>query len=352
MYYLTYRPHTVAAIDNVQARTALSALLANTSLPHALLFTGQKGTGKTSAARIVAKAINCLNNKYAKKGNSIEPCNQCKQCTLIDSASSPDVIEMDAASNRGIDEIRQLIRESAYAPMSSRYKVYIIDEAHMITTDAFNALLKTLEEPPPSTIFILATTNEEKIPATILSRCMKIYFGKAKKQDIIHMITRIAEQEKLSLPSDLVSLIATYSENSFRDAAKTLEDLIIQNKLTKEEAETYLGIQGRGNLLDIMEKKDMSAVLEWVQSFSMSGGSVKNLLESVLDELHEQLLLVNGISVDDDEREKKNFSNKEITTAMKLFTEAYRMLRISPHDIIPLEIAIVEFYELTKKKSS
>jgi DNA polymerase-3 subunit gamma/tau len=348
MYYLQYRPRTVTDLDNVQARNALSALLQSKTLPHALLFTGQKGTGKTSAARIVAKAINCLENRYAEKGDSYEPCNCCTQCTLIEAGSSPDVVEMDAASNRGIDEVRQLIRESSYAPMSTRYKVYIIDEAHMITTDAFNALLKTLEEPPPSTIFILATTNEEKIPRTIVSRCMNVFFGKAKREDIIQMLTRVADTEGVSLSPDVAKLIASYSEYSFRDASKILEDLVIQKKLTLDEVTTYLGLHGEGTFLEVLRQKKLSEALDWLRSFSQNGGNAKHLLESILSDLHDQLMTENNLSMDY-EVTPLGFSNKELTTCMKLFTDAHRMLKISPIDILPLEIATVEYYEFVKK---
>ena len=159
MFYLKYRPQTIGEIDNTRVKELLRKILESDTLPHAFLFVGQKGTGKTSAARIFAKAINCLNNKFAKKTKSTEPCNECKNCRSIKNSSFTDVLELDAASNRGIEEIKNLIRETAFFPMAGRYRVFIIDEAHMITRDGFNALLKTLEEPPDSAVFILATTN-------------------------------------------------------------------------------------------------------------------------------------------------------------------------------------------------
>src|SRR3989339_93558 len=208
MFYLKYRPKTISELDNTRVRDQLRKILESKDFPHAFLFVGQKGTGKTSAARIFAKAINCL------KRESIEPCNRCVNCLAIASSSFTDVLEMDAASNRGIEEVKNLIRETAFLPMSGRYRVFIIDEAHMITPDGFNALLKTLEEPSPSTIFILATTNMEKLPKTIISRCVKINFGKGKIEDIVSMLKRISYAEKLEYSEDILKLIAHHSESS------------------------------------------------------------------------------------------------------------------------------------------
>ena len=239
MYYLKYRPQSIGELDNTKVREKISNLLKTKEIPHAMLFVGSKGMGKTSTARIIAKSVNCLDNVFSGKGTSFEPCNICTNCASIDKGSSPDVVEQDAASNRGIDEIRKLIKESAFAPMAGRYRVYIIDEAHMITPDAFNALLKTLEEPPATVLFILATTNEEKVPTTIISRCVRIPFGQASKPDIIDMLDRMIAKENISINQDIKDIIYKYSDNSFRDAAKLLEELVLQDKLQKDEAEKH-----------------------------------------------------------------------------------------------------------------
>lgn len=347
MFYLKYRPTTLAELDNAQVRTAITNMLQSKQLPHAFTFIGTKGMGKTSTARIFAKAVNCLENSFAGKGDSIEPCNTCKNCISIDTGSSPDVVEMDAASNRGIDEVRRLIKEASFAPMSGRYRVFIIDEAHMITNDAFNALLKTLEEPPETVIFILATTNEEKIPKTISSRCFRISFGSAKKEDIKHMLKRIVTGEGLKITLGLADLVATYSENSFRDAAKLLEELSIQNKLTIDEAQQYLGIRAKDHLLSMLKEQSLSETLSWVEEYVKNGGSIKLLLEDILNKLHLQLLKNNGIDLHG-EIIALGFTNTEIAQLMKLMNEAYASLRISPIETIPLEIALVEFYNLKK----
>lgn len=337
MFYLKYRPKTLDEVDNSKVKEVIKQILNTGNFPHALLFVGQKGTGKTSVARIFAKAVNCTQKK-----ERFEPCNKCKNCQAIDTSTSTDVVEMDAASNRGIDEIRNIIREASFSPMTSSHRIFIVDEAHMITNDAFNALLKTLEEPPPSVIFILVTTNEEKIPKTIASRCLIVNFGKGKKADIILMLKRILEKEKLKVDSKLLDLIAKHAENSFRDAAKIFEELIIQKKLSFEDARAFLGIIGKEDLLELIQDKTLKDVLGWIEEFSQKGGSFKNLIEELLEELRICLLNKNGVKIDTDMDLK--FSNSEISTLMKLLNEAYVNLRSSPIESIPLEIAVVEFY--------
>lgn len=336
MFYLKYRPRNISEIDNIEASLAIGNVLASKNMPHALLFIGQKGTGKTSTARIVAKALNCLN----KKG--IEPCNKCANCLSIDASSSVDVVEMDAASNRGIDEIRNLIKEIAFVPMTGTYRVFIIDEAHMITPDAFNALLKTLEEPPDSVIFILATTALEKIPKTISSRCFTINFGKAKKQDLLKMLKRICEAEKLEVDEKLLTLVIAHADSSFRDAAKILEELVMQEKLKPEDAEKFLGLVGKQSLLSIIEGSDLKASLEWIEEFELGGGNTKHLIEQVLSELRELLLAKHGLLKEEEVTSK--FSVAQIAHLMKLFTVAYDNLKKTPVEAIALELAVVDFY--------
>lgn len=341
MFYLKYRPKTVDELDNSHVKEIIANILTSKTIPHALLFVGQKGTGKTSTARIFAKAINCLN----KKG--IEPCNKCKNCMSIESSSSPDVVELDAASNRGIEDIRNIIRESNFFPMANKYRVFIIDEAHMITNDAFNALLKTLEEPPKSIVFILATTNQEKIPKTILSRCLLVNFAKAKDKDIQSMLVKITKNEKIKVDENLLKLIAKYSDHSFRDAAKILEELVTQQKLTYEEGKKFLGIF-KEDLLLTLKNKSLKESLFWIEQFSQSGGNSKNLIEVILNQLRFLLLSKNGIKTD--EVIEVDFNTEEIVKLMKLFTEAYNNLKISPIESLPIEIAVVEFYNLRNSK--
>lgn len=336
MFYLKYRPKSLSQIDNSKVKQSLINILGTGEIPHAFLFVGPKGTGKTSGARILAKSLNCL-----KRGKDFEPCNSCSNCRGIEFSSSIDVIEMDAASNRGIEDIKNLIKESNFLPMSSKYRIFIIDEAHMITTEAFNALLKTLEEPPESVIFVLATTNEEKLPKTIKSRCFFVNFGKAKKIDVENMLKRIAVGEKLKLDDKVISLIVKQSDFSFRDAAKLLEELTIQNKLELEEAKKFLGVFQQ-NFLKVIAENDFKKALAWLDEFDKSGGSFKGLIEQLLEELRIVLLSKNGIEIESEN--ELNFSVGQTVKLIKLFTEAYNGLKISPIESLPLEIAVVQFY--------
>lgn len=340
MYYLKYRPRTVTELDNSQVRPKILNILNSKNIPHALLFIGSKGMGKTSAARIFAKAINCKNTVFSGQPNNVEPCNKCENCLNIDAGSSPDVIEQDAASNRGIDEIRAIIRDAGYAPMTGNYRVHIIDEAHMITPDAFNALLKTLEEPPSTAIFILATTNEEKVPKTIVSRCVIVPFGTAKKEDVFHMLDRVAIAENIELQPELREIIFTYCEGSFRDAAKILEDLSIQKKLTPEDAKKYLGVFSMGSLVEMLEQHDLKTTMTWLSDFAKQGGNTKKLIEETLQLLHFELV---AKSTGQEERYPK-LTLKKISTLIKYLHEAYSNIKISPIEILPLEIAVCEFY--------
>lgn len=354
MFYLKYRPKVIGEIDNSQVRIMVGKILESSTLPHAFLLVGQKGTGKTSTARIIAKAVNCLNNKFSKTekttdSKNFEPCNKCANCQSISSSSFTDVIEMDAASNRGIEEIKNLIRETSFLPMSGGFRVFIIDEAHMITNEGFNALLKTLEEPPRSAIFILATTNIEKLPKTIVSRCLKINFGKASATDIYSMLERIARGEGLNFDKDLLTLIANHSESSFRDAAKILEEISLQKIKTIEEAEKFLGIRGRNDLIKIIEKKNLKETLSWTNDFSQNGGDFKNLIEDILDQLHHQLLIKNKVIENDGQETSLTIS--EVSLLMKSLIEAYKNLRNSPIDSLPVEIGLVEFYNKVGQKN-
>ncbi len=376
MFYRTYRPQTLHELDNKQTRDVLSNILRRSELPHAFLFVGQKGMGKTSAARIVAKAVNCQQNSfaddpassadYSKKSSAprenVEPCNTCAHCVAITAGQSPDVIEQDAASNRGIEEIRTLIREASYAPMSGRYRVFIIDEAHMITTDAFNALLKTLEEPPARVLFILATTNEEKIPDTIQSRCVRVSFSGHTRDDVITMLHRILSNEGTTLPDEVLTFIADAAALSFRDATKMLEEVLTQGKTTLQDVEEYFGMKSPTALLaliaqrpntttDAKDADGLTAQLQWLEQFHQSGGDVRRLTEDLLSTLQRQLLIQAHAIEKSDNRRVLDLTIPQIAQLMKLVQDAYARLRTAPIPTIPLEIALVEFYNSHKRSS-
>src|SRR6185437_9781888 len=235
VFYRKYRPQQIDDLDSASVREILNAVLQK-SIPHAFLFTGPKGLGKTSTARIVAKVVNC-----ERLGSSvhatIEPCNICDQCVSITSGTNVDVLEIDAASNRGIDEIRELKEKIRLSPVSATRKVYIIDEVHMLTSEAFNALLKTLEEPPDHAMFILCTTESHKVPETIVSRCFQIMFKPATEEELVRSFKRIVEGEKLKIEDEALKYIAQLADRGFRDGAKVLEELVLGadgQQITKE----------------------------------------------------------------------------------------------------------------------
>lgn len=343
MFYLTYRPQTIAEIDNSIIREQFNTLLKTKSIPHALLLTGPKGTGKTSTARIIAKAINCENNLFSEKSTSIEPCNTCDNCKSITSGSSIDIIEIDAASNRKIDEIRNLIEKIHFLPVSNRYKVYIIDEIHMLTKEAFNALLKTLEEPPAATIFILATTEINKLPKTIQSRCIQFTFQRANIDDVVHMLHRICLQEKIAIDDKVLMFIAKHCDGSFRDAAKVFEQAVMQKALTVPAIQQLIGLGNRSiDLLKLIEEKKLKDILTYLSAYEKDGGDFKTLIETELDSLHALLLKKNG--VDTGVITDYNVSIAQISKLVRLFQEAYNALKYSPIESLPLEIAIVEYF--------
>ena len=351
MFYLKYRPQKIQDLDNKNVAEKIATILKGETLPHAFLFTGQKGSGKTSTARIIAKAINCENNLFAKKGTDFEPCNKCSNCISITSGNNVDVIEMDAASNRKIDEIRDLISKIKYAPVNSRYKTYIIDEVHMLTNESFNALLKTLEEPPANTIFILATTELEKLPKTIVSRCINLNFGKANTLEIMSMFARILENEKITIDSKVLEFIAVHADNSFRDATKILEEVLIGAKDKKNisinDVKNILGIStDKDNLLKMIDnnaKDGLKTAFEFVEKYENNAGNFKALIDNILNTLHQ--ILLNKVGVESILDEDYSFSLKQISILIKLFTEAHNSLKYSPNEALVLELAIAEYYQ-------
>ena len=266
MYQVLYRKYRPKVFSDVVGQSHITSTLKNEvetgKLSHAYLFTGSRGTGKTTCAKILAKAVNCLN---PINGN---PCGECEICKGIESGAILDVVEIDAASNNGVDNIRDIRDESAFAPASCKYRVYIIDEVHMLSIGAFNALLKTLEEPPAHVKFILATTEVHKIPATILSRCQRFDFKRVDSESMVSRMRFIANEEGFTLDEEAALLIAKIADGGMRDALSVLDQCVSREKhITTETVCSVAGLTGRQHLFDLadaVKKEDAAACLSLI----------------------------------------------------------------------------------------
>ena len=280
--YRKWRPRTFSeVIGQPSVTTALQNELRTGRLAHAYLFIGSRGTGKTSCAKILAKAVNCLS---PVDGN---PCCQCDNCLSADTGSLLDITEMDAASNRGIDDIRGLIEESAYPPSVGKFRVYIIDEVHELTTEAFNALLKTLEEPPAHVIFVLATTEVHKVPATILSRCQRFDFGRIPAEEIAARLRFVASQEAFTIDDDAALLLARLADGGMRDALSLLDQCVSRsNHISMDVVTAAIGLAGSVHmfrLLTCMRGNDTGDALALVGQLHESSKDMERLCTELTD---------------------------------------------------------------------
>lgn len=346
VYYRKYRPQTIEELDLKSVRAKLSAILKNQEIPHAFLFTGPKGLGKTSSARILAKAINCEKNAKLKTKN-IEPCNKCDACISITNGSAVDVLELDAASNRGIDEIRELRDKIKFSPAVLFKKVYIIDEVHMLTTDAFNALLKTLEEPPDHALFILCTTEVWKVPPTIASRTFHVAFEKPTQEELVRSLTRIVKGEKLNIENGVLEEIYKLSEGSFRDGSKILEDLSIASsgkkiqKVLLEEIYKSDSIEKDSReILSFLAQKKAKEALIIIEKLFQKGTDMALVNEKIVEELRLQLLATAGIQSN---KRTLNFGMHDLEVLVDFFSESYKHLKYTVIPSLPLELAIMRW---------
>lgn len=347
--YRKWRPRT---FDSVIGQEAITDTLKNAiirgKVSHAFLFAGPRGTGKTSCAKIFAKALNCTNLQDG------EPCNKCANCIAADQGSMPDIMEIDAASNNGVDEIREIRDKVKYAPTEGKYKVYIIDEVHMLSMGAFNALLKTLEEPPEHVVFILATTELQKVPATIISRTQRYNFKRISKADLEKRMKYILDQENIKYEDKAIAVIAQVADGGMRDALSILDQLLSYEKesVNYEDALQITGFADRKNVEQILLKllsKDAPTALKLAQEELDKGASSKNILDELVDMATKSLMIIK--TGDDD---KSMFLSEDFIDKIKdvptstyyhlitLANKALNDLRYTNQQQIPLEVFLVE----------
>jgi DNA polymerase-3 subunit gamma/tau len=331
--YRKYRPRTFDDVvgQDVVVKTLKNSII-NKKIAHAYLFAGPRGTGKTSVAKILAAAVNC----EGKSANGDIPCMSCDSCLSIKKGNNPDIIEMDAASNRGIDDIRSIIEKVKYRPLQSKFKVYIIDEVHMLTKDSFNALLKTLEEPPEHTIFILATTEPLKILTTIISRCQRYDFSRVDDKDIVSRLEHVIKFENkdnrpIEYEEDALKLIADLSNGGVRDALSILDQCLAYNndKVLETSVNDIYGITTKKSKLDLVKKvynKDVDYVVRKIREYNDSGIDIKKLTEDLVNIYKEAFIyttcnnseLLNILSIDNAKELTELYNSEELMKSIEI----------------------------------
>lgn len=359
-----YREFRPKVFDKLYGQEHIYGILKNqiknSNISHAYIFSGIRGTGKTSCAKILAKAVNCLNSK---DGN---PCNECENCKLIEEEKTMDIIEMDAASNRRIDDMRALKEKVIYAPSKLKYKVYIIDEAHMITNEGFNALLKIMEEPPKYLIFILATTEIEKIPETILSRCQRFDFKRIKNEDIVRNIMSIADELKFQIDENAAYSIAQRGTGSMRDALSSLDKVYSMglSSVSIDDVNEILGLSGNEAIFKIVQnliEKDLKGAIINYRELIKRGVKADFVVERLAEHYGKLLrykatgdfsLLDEDMSYENTYKEQiSNVEINELTDSLNLFLEGMNLLKLTDIPETMVEVIFSNVIDFADKKS-
>ena len=349
--YRRWRPESFAdLVGQEHISRTLSRAVTSGQTSHAYLFTGPRGTGKTSTAKILARALNCA------EGPTLTPCGVCDSCRSISDGSSMDVFEIDAASNRGIDEIRDLRESVKFAPTEGHYKIYIIDEVHMLTTEAFNALLKTLEEPPERVIFILATTEPHKVPATIQSRCQRYDFHRITVTEIRDRLIYVCKESDIAAEEDALGIIAEQADGGMRDALSILDQCmaLAEGTLTAERVQEALGLVGRAwirRMAGEIAARDAAALIAQLSELLQSGRELKQVLAELAQ--HFRRLMIAGVGgavsaaelcagdAEELRMDAAQFTQEEIMSILRRLNETMQELRTSPQPRITVETLLI-----------
>ncbi|MCI5548613.1 MAG: DNA polymerase III subunit gamma/tau, partial [Lactobacillus johnsonii] len=355
--YRKWRPRT---FDGVVGQTAITDTLKNAikrgKISHAFLFAGPRGTGKTSCAKIFAKALNCTNLQDG------EPCNECENCLAADQGTMNDIIEIDAASNNGVDEIRDIRDKVKYAPTQGKYKVYIIDEVHMLSMGAFNALLKTLEEPPEHVVFILATTELQKVPATIISRTQRYNFKRIDQHDLIARMTYILGQEKIDFEEKALEVIAQVADGGMRDSLSILDQILSydQDKVKYEDALRITGYAAQEKIEQVLLNLlngETSAALEIVHALLQDGASTKNILDELISLTVKGMLAIKSnkeetFLTENYASELAKIPEEKFYSLVQAANKALNDLRYTNQQQIPLDVFVVQVTQAPVKADS